>query len=123
MNRSIPKHANFFVFIDGLKIHESRTSDEMYNAINDKSLANFNHMHKVDRERDENIRVYTKLLCNGTISTGQFLENMAECNQCMYIGHVPIHIFEICTKQLENYNFYVSISVDTYLDENGEEFE
>lgn len=82
MNRSIPKHANFFVFADGLRCFESRKSD---NAVHDKPSVNLiTPKHKKDRERDEKIRFFTKLICNGSISTEQFLQGMACSDQCTY---------------------------------------
>lgn len=76
LNRSIPKHANFFVFVSHLILHESRRSEDLLNAINDRSpLAKA--AHKRDQDRDNKIRTNTKLLCDGSISTEQFLKSMA----------------------------------------------
>lgn len=85
MNRSVPKHANFFVFIDGVKLFESKKSDELYNVIHAKPSANLNKaIRKEAQERDVRIRSLTELICSGAISTKQFLEAMAEDDQCMY---------------------------------------
>lgn len=82
MNRSIPKHANFFVFVDGVKLYESRKSDEFYNAIHNKDSSNLNKpRHRKYQELNEKIEFFTKLIINGSISSEQFLEAMTEDDQ------------------------------------------
>lgn len=93
MNRSIPKHANFFVFVDGVKLYESRKSDEFYNAILNKDSSNLNKpRHTKYQELNEKIEYFTKLIIGGTLSTEQFLEAMAEDDQCKQ-KDIPMRLF------------------------------
>lgn len=77
MNRLMPKHASFFVFVSYLKLIESRRTDDLFNAIHDKCPMK-KPTHKLYQERDMKIRINTQLLCNGVISTEEFLNKFAE---------------------------------------------
>lgn len=74
LNRSIPKKANFFTFVQRLKLHESRKADQMSNIINDKLPQNhFERKHYCDRKREEKIRLHSERLYNGQTNTCGFL--------------------------------------------------
>lgn len=85
LNKSIPKRSNFFVLIEGLQLHESQKSDDMYNAVHDVPRDDvFIPRNLKDRHRDAKIKKNTQLLSNGCISVKQFLEIMAsQHNDCM----------------------------------------
>lgn len=79
LNRSIPKKANFFTFVERLKLHESRKADQMCNLINDSLPQNhYERKHERDQKREEKIQFYTELLCSGKINTRGFLGAMAD---------------------------------------------
>lgn len=79
LNRSIAKKANFFKFVEGLKLHESRKADDMHNRTHDNlPEEHFERRHLRDREREEKIRSHTILLESGVISTADFLQAMVD---------------------------------------------
>lgn len=79
LNRSIPKKANFFTFVERLKLHESRKAEDMHNLVNDKLPKNqYERKHYCDQKREEKIRFNTELLHKGIINTSGFLAAMAD---------------------------------------------
>lgn len=91
----MPKHASFFVFVTHLKLHESRRSDDLFNAIHDKCPVQ-KATHKRDQQRNEKIRTNTQLLCKGFISTEEFLNSMAGEDLRMYTHKIHIYDQKVC---------------------------
>lgn len=83
LNRSMAKRPNFYKFIERLRLHESRAADNMYNAVHglQKSLAPH---HEKDRQRAEKIEHFTKLICNGKLTSQEFLNAMAQKDRMYY---------------------------------------
>lgn len=79
LNRSIPKRANFFKFVDQLKVQESSRLTDFYNLANDNPHENsFERRRKRDQERDSKIKTQSDLLKENKISIKEFLEEMAK---------------------------------------------
>lgn len=80
LNRCIPRKANFFKFIEGLRIVECEKSFVFYNSANDinvKKDEKIKRKRKEDQKRDEKILRLSDLLNNRKITIKQFLNGMA----------------------------------------------
>lgn len=85
LNRSIPKKAHLFKFIECLKLHESRKADRMYSlAHGTLPEIHFKARREKDEIRAEKIRRCTSFLCEKKMSIKEFLEAMATDQTCMY---------------------------------------
>lgn len=83
MNRSMEKKSNFFKFLVGLKLYESRKVDRMYELIkNVQPEKHFGARLHEDRERDNKIKQYTKLFEDKQINVKEFLIGMANDGKC-----------------------------------------
>lgn len=79
LNRSMAKHGSFFEFVEGLKLHESRKANDLYNILHDHSpITPFTNRHKQVQMREEIIRRNTKALTDGKMTTKSFLEALTE---------------------------------------------
>lgn len=77
------KKAHFFKFIEGLKLHESRKTDHLYNLLcGTTPNERFSRSKPRDQERDHKIKFYTNLLSEGEISIKDFLRAMATDENC-----------------------------------------
>lgn len=83
LNRSMPKRSNFFKFIDGIKLHESRKTDRMFNLFNNIVSSILKRKHKIDQERENKIKNFTRLLDDKQITIEKFLQAMAADKNCM----------------------------------------
>lgn len=79
LNRSMSANSHFFKFVIGLKIHESRKADKMYNLLHNRMPKNqLKRKHRADKQRDERINHISKLFSEKRISLKEFLTMAAE---------------------------------------------
>lgn len=76
LNRSLPKHANFFKFIDSIKQHEFSRYTEFSNSI-DKCPETRKKKRKRDQLRDEKISECSMELKEKKIDVKIFLSKMS----------------------------------------------
>lgn len=76
LNRSLPKHANFFKFLEGLKNHEFTKAVDMRNAINEPE-PEVKRKRKRDQLREDRISKYSGLLKAKKIKIDEFFEEVA----------------------------------------------
>lgn len=83
LNRSMEKKSNFFKFMVGLKLYESRKVDQMYSLLNNNQpKKQFEPKLCKDRERHNKINHYTKLFEQKKINIKEFLVGMATDGKC-----------------------------------------
>lgn len=83
LNRSMQKQSNLFMFLVGLKLHESRKVDRMYELTNNvQPKKQFEPRHREDRKRNEKIKHHSKLFEDKKISIKEFLLRMAADAKC-----------------------------------------
>lgn len=115
LNRSMVKKGHFFKFVVGLKLHESRKADNMFNLVHGKMPNNQLHpKHPWDQERDNKIKHFIKLLCDKKLSIKGFLQGMASDKNCMFI--INTNIFVIVHLFVKIYGFvFVESSTFAFL--------
>lgn len=116
LNRSIAKKANFFKFLERLKLHESRKADDMHSrAHHTLPEKHFKRRHLRDQERENKIRSLTTLLESGAISTGDFLQAMANESSTYaitFLRHGKTRNFYEMNSRYIRYKRYIFIRLD-----------
>lgn len=97
LNRTI---ANFYRFVERLRIHESRKADEMIDLVRDLSKKHLQPRHKKDQDLDQKIKHNTSLLCAKIISIVDFLNAMTSVDDCKYIPHKKMYYKKFLIIQL-----------------------
>lgn len=77
LNRSMAKKSHFYRFVRGLKIHESRKAEKMFNLIHHKVPSDVVPRHRRDRERAERIKINTNLFCEIFLNIMEFFEALS----------------------------------------------
>lgn len=112
LNRSILKRDHFFKFIERLKLHDSRKTDDFFNLIHDNVLPKhqLERTKKRDQLREEKIKLYSFLLDRKEITFEQFLEEMATDKDCMCIVDNSFH----CDNSHAYFDIYSTADVHDY---------
>lgn len=76
LSRSLPKHANFFKFIDSIKHHEFSRFTDFLNSI-DQTSEPVKKKRKQDQLRDEKIKHCSERLKEGQINFKEFLSTVS----------------------------------------------